>query len=224
MDIITPETSEKFVRTAVQWITGTILQAQHDGRTAVIGLSGGSTPKPVYTLLSTERSIDWKRVTFFLLDERYVPDDHEDSNQKMIQETMLTHAATAAQTIFPDTSLPLQDCITEYEKKISALTKINLVILGMGEDGHIASLFPPVGPEAYGPTKIIHTTTDRHAVHDRISVTFPVLQHASRRLCLITGEKKAALLKKMQTENEDASIYPAQMLFDERTTWIAGHC
>ncbi len=221
MEIITRETGEEFVRTAVQWIIGTILQAQHNGRTAIVGLSGGSTPKPVYVLLSTERSIDWKRVKFFLVDDRYVPPDHEESNQRMLQETLLTHEAVAAQTVFPDTTRSLPDCITEYNSRLTRLLP-DLVILGMGDDGHIASLFPPVAPEAHGPAHVVHTTTETFAIHDRISVTFPVLHAAKKRLFLITGEKKASLLKKIQKENEDVSLYPAQMLLDEKTTWIIG--
>ena len=160
MDIIRIETTENFVRTAAAWITGTILQAQHDGRAVTIGLSGGSTPQPLYALLATERGIDWKRVTFFLVDERYVPAGHRDSNQRMIRDTLLTHDAGTAKLIVPDTSLSLPDCVKDYEDRIRECASIDLVILGMGPDGHIASLFPPVGPEAYGPAKVIHTTTN----------------------------------------------------------------
>jgi 6-phosphogluconolactonase/glucosamine-6-phosphate isomerase/deaminase len=69
---------------------------------------------------------------------------------------------------------------------------------------------------------VIHTTTDRFAVHDRISTTLPFLLKAKKRLFLISGEKKNTLLKKMQSEMEDASLYPAQYLFDDRTTWMVG--
>ncbi len=220
MDIIRFDTTETFVRTSVRWIAATILQAQHDGRTAVIGLSGGSTPKPVYVMLAAELGIDWNRVTFFLVDERYVPKDHADSNQRMIRETLLTHHAAEAATVFPDTSLPLPLCVSDYEQKISALHRADLVIMGMGDDGHIASLFPPIDPKAYGPAKTMHTTTESFAVRDRITVTLPVLLHAAKRLFLVTGEKKSTLLTTMQKSNEDVSIYPAQYLFDAKTTWM----
>lgn len=221
MDILSFDTSEAFVRTAADWIRAVILKAQHEGKTATIGLSGGSTPRPVYVLLSTELGIDWSRVVFFLTDERYVPADDKDSNQHMIRKTLLTHEARDAKTVFPDTSLPLDACIADYDARIKALSP-DLVVLGMGDDAHIASLFPPVGPEAYGPAKVIHTTTDRFAVHDRLSVTLPVLLHASQRLFLIAGDAKSALFTKMQKENEDVSVYPAQYLFDDRTTWMVG--
>jgi len=157
-----------------------------------------------------------------LLDERHVPADHEDSNLRMIKETLLTREAASAMCIAPDTSLPLAECVQDYEQKLHGMTSSDLVIIGMGDDGHITSLFPPVSAEAFGPQHVIHTQTERFAVRDRISTTFPILLQATRRLFLITGEKKAELLKKMQCDAEDVSLYPAQYLFDERTTWMVG--
>lgn len=221
MDILKTSTPEEFVAVALTQIIDEILAAQEGGKTAMIGLSGGSTPKPVYEKLSQEKKIDWKRVTFFLLDERFVPVDHTDSNTKMIRETLLKNSAADATFLFPDTTLPLEECIAEYDAKISAPYP-DLVVLGMGPDGHIASLFPPVPPEAFGPANVIHTTTDTFAVRDRISVTFPVLEAAEKRVFLMTGAEKIALLEKMQDGNQDASLFPASVLMDEKTTWIVG--
>lgn len=221
MNILKTATPEAFVTTALQYLTDVIIAAQADGKNVTIGLSGGSTPKPVYAKLSEEKKIDWKRVQFFLLDERYVPTDHTDSNTKMIHETLLKNSAARASFLFPDTTLSLENCIADYDKKISTLHP-DLVILGMGPDGHIASLFPPVPPEAFGPASVMQTQTDRFAVRDRISVTFPVLEAAERRVFLITGAGKGALLSKMQSDMQDGSLFPASVLMDERTTWIVG--
>lgn len=221
MDILKSSTPEEFISTAAHYLTDAILTAQQSGKTMTIGLSGGSTPKPVYEKLSQEKKIDWERVQFFLLDERYVPFDHADSNTKMVRDTLLQNSAVDAAFLFPDTRLPLDACIVDYDKKIAALHP-DLLMLGMGPDGHIASLFPPVPPEAFGPTGVIHTTTDRFAVHDRISITFPVLEAATKRVFLITGAEKSALLQKMQLGNEDVNLFPAQYLFDDRTMWIVG--
>lgn len=221
MDIVTFTTTEEFVRAAAEWISGAIVSAQKNGEMVTVGLSGGKTPQPVYTLLATDQKVDWKKVRFFLVDERCVPADHADSNQGMIRRTLLTREAADATMIFPQTSLPIAACIRDYDEQIQDIVP-DIVILGMGDDGHIASLFPPLGPEAYGPARVIHTTTDVFPVRDRISVTLPVLYKASQRLFLITGQDKAALLKKMQQTNEDVSLYPAQYLFDDRTVWMVG--
>ncbi len=221
MDIIETKTTEEFVKTAAQWITSAIHAAAKDGHSPFVGLSGGSTPAPVYTMLPTDLSIPWDHVTFFLTDERYVPADSADSNQRMVRSTLLTRAASNARFLAPDTSLSLPACIAAYAETLKGL-KPDLAILGMGTDGHITSLFPPLPPEAYGPDDVIHTTTDKFAGHDRISLTFPILERSKKRVFLISGNEKKALLAKMQDDSQDVNQLPAVALLDEHTTWIVG--
>lgn len=187
--------------------------------TITIGLSGGGTPIPLYKALSEDTSLPWDRLQFFLVDDRYVPPNHKDSNQLLIRSTILV--IQKAPFIVPDTSLPIDECIADYDKQLSSITP-DLVILGMGDDGHIASLFPPLLPTAFGPANVIHTTTDQFGVFDRISTTLPFLERAKHRLFLITGEKKVALFRSQEYENHDPSMFPAHALFDDRTTWILG--
>lgn len=222
MHIVTTETTQEFIDCAVQWLTGSLLEAaENTDHQVTLALSGGKTPIPIYTKLATETSIPWERVLFLLADERYVPPTHPESNQKLIWETLLTREGSRAATLFPNTTLALPDAVATYADRLRGV-RPDIVVLGMGDDGHIASLFPPLTPEASGPSTVIHTTTDEFPIHDRISTTLPFLLSASRRLFLITGPKKKALLDLMQQENEDMSLYPAQYLFDERTTWIVG--
>lgn len=222
MRIITAESTDEFIHLAQQWITGMILEAQEDQEKQVlIGLSGGKTPVPIYSALSKESMIAWERTLFFLTDERYIDSKSPESNQQMVWSTLLVNEGARARTLFPNTALPLADTVSSYNDRLRDM-KPDIVILGMGEDGHIASLFPPLPKEAYGPQKVIHTTTDVFTVHDRISVTLPFLISASHRLFLITGAEKAKLLETMRNAPEDFDRYPAQYLFDERTTWLVG--
>ncbi|MDD5055630.1 MAG: 6-phosphogluconolactonase [Candidatus Peribacteraceae bacterium] len=219
MIILRTNSGEEFLTTSVSRISEAILERQADGRTVTIGLSGGSTPRPAYQLLGQSTDIDWTRVTLFLVDERYVSSDAPESNQRMIRETLLQGPAAAASTIFPDTSLTIDECVARYDQAITLLQP-DIVLLGMGGDGHIASLFPPLPEEAFGSSSVIHTVTDQFAVHDRISVTLPVLKRASQRIFLIAGEKKRTLLEEMQKTKGGIVNFPAKALFDDRTTWI----
>lgn len=235
--IIRTASEEEFEQKAFDLIKSAITSSIASKGSSVVGLSGGSTPKPIYRKLGEDSSIHWSEVTLVLIDERYVPSDDSDSNQAMIRSALLEDSSRKPRVIFPDTALPLDRCIAEYAKGIEGLT-MDVAVLGMGPDGHIASLFPPLEREAFGPEAVIHTTTrstgshstgsgqagrtDRFAVRDRISLTLPVLKAARQRIFLITGREKSELLSEMLSSNEDASMYPAQCLLDERTTWIVG--
>lgn len=231
--------NSSFVQTSADWLSARIRRATSGGRSAVIGLSGGSTPKPIYAELGGREGIDWSLVTFFLIDERYVPADHPDSNRCMIEEALSVAIGRGAKLVAPSTALPMATCVETYERALSTMfteqssrdrlcgmksseTEIHCqcVVLGLGPDGHIASLFPPLTTAAYGPSLVIRTTTDRFAARERIGVTLPVLRSADERLFLISGAEKAALLRTMQSVPTDITRYPAQALFDERTTWI----
>jgi len=184
----------------------------------VLGLSGGSTPVPIYAALGQAKTIDWSNVWIYLIDERYVPSHHPDSNQKMIRETLLSHADIPEDQIyFPDTSMQLVECVSDYEQRLKECLRIgstNILVLGMGEDGHIASLFPPVPQAAFGDHLVIHTETDTFAVRDRISVTMPVLEAAISAVFLLKGEKKQKTWQQMMKSHEDEKRWPAKAILE----------
>lgn len=189
---------------------------QENGR-CVIGLSGGKTPVQTYTYLGQDASIDWNSVYVFLTDERYVPADHEDSNQRMIIDTLLSHAMIPAGNLhFPNTALPIRECISHYDKDLASLLRepADVVVLGFGGDGHIASLFPPLSEEAFGPAYVIHTETDAFAVHDRISTTLPVLASAKERIVLLKGPEKIDAWKEMSMDNADERFWPLKAVME----------
>ena len=202
------------------------MHAIEDGGKCVLGLSGGSTPKPIYTELGKSTDIDWSKVTVFLVDERYVSADDTDSNQHMVRETLLANAAVPEnQIIFPDTSLSLDDCVARYDQHIADLEQdndIDVLTLGMGPDGHIASLFPgDIDSILEMEEHVIHTQTEQFAVRDRITVTLPLLVNAEVMHFMMKGDDKKAKFAEVLSANMDSIEYPAHSLLDTgRTVWV----
>ena len=217
---------EKTVAVLTQWVQE-ICEKQdvHDIHSHIseysctIGLSGGSTPRPVYEALGRAK-LPWKKIRLFLADERYVPADDPDSTQHMIRETLLKHAHIPSKNIiFPDTTLTLHSCITEYQKAFLHLCKNHppdICILGLGPDGHITSLFPPLRDATFSEEKlVIHTTTDQFAVHDRISLTLPALTQAKKFIFLLKGEEKRQTWHTMLESGEDERRWPAKYILEQ---------
>lgn len=184
----------------------------------IIGLSGGGTPQPVYDALG-QLNLNWSRIRLFLIDERYIAADHADSNQRMIRDTLLKTATLADEQIcFPDTSLPLEDCVTDYANRLRqqwADRLPDLMILGMGPDGHIASLFPPVPDELMDDSRLVaHTTTDSFAVHDRITLTLNPITAAGTHIILLKGADKRLLWNEMLQSTEDERRWPMKRILE----------
>ncbi len=214
--------AEEFTAKAAEEITEAVNLAVHTTGHCSLGLSGGSTPVSVYRLLREESKLPWSKMTVFLVDERYVRPDHKDSNQCMVRRTLLaSHEMNEDQIIFPDTTLPLEECIADYSQRLRDIHP-DVLVLGMGDDAHIASLFPPLSEDAFSAGPVIHTTTDRFAVHDRISLTLAVLQLASSRIFLLSGDAKYQLMQKVAAAKEGPHNYPARALMDDRTLWVVG--
>lgn len=211
--MITAGTDAEFVARGVEFLRDSIVDAITENKRCVIGLSGGSTPKPIYEALGKEK-LDWTKVWIFLVDDRYIRADDPNSNQFLLRSTLLKNAAIPeSQLIFPDTTLPLAECVKLYDRHMTDLLKkgpADVVTLGMGDDGHIASLFPPLSEAAFGPKHVIHTTTEKFAVKDRISVTLPVLENAEEAVFFLKGAEKKKVWEEMTTSNEEGGRWPAK--------------
>jgi len=202
-----------------------ILDVIEEKGRCILGLSGGSTPRPIYEALGTLKAIEWHKVTVFLVDERYVPEDDEESNQNLVRTTFFAHASIPeSQIVFPDTSLELEECIEDYDFKIDQLMEqgIDAVVLGLGEDGHIASLFPgDIDAMLEKEKRVIHTVTDHCPVKDRITVTLSVLTDAGKQFFFLQGAKKKKIFTEVISENEDPVEYPAHaLLATGNTVWV----
>lgn len=221
-----------FTQNATDFLEQAILSAIEKHGRAVIGLSGGSTPRPIYEALS-KRSLDWSKVWIFLVDDRYIRVDDPKSNQFLIRSTLLKNAPIPdSQIIFPDVSLPLPQCIDLYAKHLKVLfTKRlpDLITLGMGDDGHIASLFPPLSDLALSDERmILHTTTPpaasgqaaRFDVRDRISLSLNALAGAQMSVFLLAGSGKKKVWEEMLASPEDVRRWPAKAILEHTNATV----
>jgi 6-phosphogluconolactonase len=197
---------------------------QHRGAFTV-ALSGGSTPRAVFSLLADDPAlrsrIDWKNVRFFWGDERHVPADHPDSNYRMVREAMLDRLPIDPNNVHrirsedPDAARAAADyestLRTVFKLKDEELPRFNLVLLGMGPDGHTASLFP--GTAAVRETRRLVVANHVPTLNtNRITLTAPTLNAGETVLFLVTGDDKAAVLKDVLEGPHDPDRLPSQLI------------
>ena len=183
-------------------------------------LTGGNSPKDLYTLLATEYrdTIDWSKVYFFIGDERNVPPGHESYNGLMAKKSILDPLNVAADHIFfVDTTLAPEKAAIEYAKAINAHfdgadVSFDLILLGMGDDAHTASLFP--GTEILGnkDATVDSVYVDKLSTY-RISFTAPLINKAKDIAFLVFGDAKAEAIKHViEDETKNTSVYPSQLI------------
>ena len=211
---ITTTSEEEFISRSTATLAHMIREAIETRGECILGLSGGSTPKPIYEALGKE-DIDWSKVHVFLVDERHIDAGDDKSNQKLVRDTLLAHASIPESNIvFPDTSLPIDECMEKYTKDLKEQWSDHLpdvITLGLGEDGHIASLFPPLDDLAMGDERLVlHTTTDQFDVHDRITISLNAITAAGKQIFFLKGEGKFETWKAMRGSDEGAERWPAK--------------
>lgn len=166
-----------------------------------VALAGGSTPERTYKLLASPElaeQIDWARVLIFFGDERFVPADDARSNYCMAKQSLLDHLPIPAEHIFPiDTSTDtVEDAAARYSqllaRELGEPPVFDLVLLGMGDDGHTASLFPHAAALSVADSWAVSSPPGvLPPPVDRVTVTFPVIHAARQVLFLIAGANKA---------------------------------
>jgi len=188
----------------------------------MIALTGGSSPKKTYALLaSAPEKLDWSKAFVFLGDDRFVPYSSDSSNFEMCRELLLSHVPVPAEQIFPirtDTATK-EDAAALYAETLSQVFNaplsgpppvFDVILLGMGEDGHCASLFPGM------PTL---TVSDKWVVAsppgtlpppvDRVTFTFSVLNAAQCVLFQVDGDKKASVVRDILKDGAAVSVHPS---------------
>jgi 6-phosphogluconolactonase len=187
-------------------------------REASIVVSGGSTPKDCFDILSTT-ALPWERVYVVPSDERWVPTDHAASNEKMIRETLLKDRAANAmfQSLYADATSARDHCAT-LANELDALPLLySSVLLGMGEDGHFASLFPDVADLADGldldsSSRCLAIETNA-SPHPRITLTLSTLVRSKEIILLLFGNTKRDILQKAKLS---ANAYPVGRLLQQK--------
>lgn len=230
------DTPQELAQRLADWIVARI--GAHPARIALC-LSGGTTPQQLYELLGSAQRRDripWARTHCFWGDERFVPHDDARSNFRMARDALLDHAAIPAANIHavPTDGGSAAAAASAYEETLkrfygadlldAARPLFDMTLLGLGEDGHIASLFP--GSPALAETqKWVVPVTGQGAV-DRVTLTYPALASSAATVLLVAGERKRAALSRLRARDPGlpaAHLHPAGefLLFADRAAAAA---
>ncbi len=185
-----------------------------------VALAGGNTPRAIYKLLATNyrERVDWSRVHFFWGDERYVPAGHPDSNYNMARETLLAPLSIAAENIHP---IPTElyepnEAARLYEQFLyhffdeAFWPRFDLMLLGLGNDGHIVSLFPHSPFLQEQKRLVVAVTNSPKPPLIRLTLTLPLITQAAQIYFFVTGADKAKALRSTLEGPRDWQKFPAQ--------------
>jgi 6-phosphogluconolactonase len=222
--ILVSRSSEQAYTDAAEFILNAAKQAISERGFFSIALSGGSTPKRLYEMLSSPAwrdRIPWNNIEFFWGDERYVLPSDASSNFRMTNEAMLSKVPVAPDKVHRVATEvePPEAAADAYEDEIrrvvptrsSSVPEFDLILLGLGTNGHTASLFPNQ-PALHEQSKLVIAEFIEEVKMTRISMTFPLLNAAKHVLFLSFGHDKAAVLKDVITGKHDPERLPAQLV------------
>lgn len=211
--------AEEFIRAASEAV-------EKRGRFAV-ALAGGSTPKSLYALLAANASssLPWSQMFFFFGDERHVPPDHPDSNYRMANESLFSKAPIPPGNVFrmptenPDTDAVAaayeQTLRNFFSAKPGEFPSFDLILLGMGPDGHTASLFPETAALEERSRLVVANWVEKLKT-SRITLTLPVLNAARCVTFLVSGTDKAPALHQVLEGDGPGEKYPSKLVQPER--------
>lgn len=184
---------------------------------ATLVVSGGRTPQGFFKELAA-KTIDWSKVTITLADDRFVPLQHEASNERLVRESLLIDQAKSAQFVSLYADYPTaEQAAAELNLRVAKLPTFDVVILGMGEDGHTASLFPCSAELAQGladDAADLLATNPTTAPHQRISFSRRRLQDSRAVFVHLVGESKLQVLKQAAS-GDDVSQMPIRVFIKQ---------
>lgn len=217
-----------FATGAARVLRERIREAGRGGRRLALALAGGSTPEPVYRELvdqlqtASQAELDiWKNARYFWSDERVVPPGDGRSNVRRVRETFLDPLGVKAETVFvPPTGIGAEACAAAYGSTIcdrlqassGQLPSFDLVLLGLGRDGHIASLFPEALTGDRDAQDPVLAASSLEPPHERISFSYRLIERAKVVAIVVSGERKANVVGRVLTD-KDPSLPATQLVF-----------
>jgi 6-phosphogluconolactonase len=214
---------DDLARGAARYIISSIQQTISARDRFSLVLSGGSTPRAIYSFLSDSPQVDqvpWLKVHFFWGDERCVPFDHTQSNYRMAHESLLGRLSLPAQNVHRIQGEALPEQAAEaYEQELftffgkdNGLPRFDLVLLGMGVDGHTASLFPdsPALEETGRWAVAVEHQQPPAPLVPRVTLTLPLINAAERVAMIVVGAEKAKLIQQVLSGIETTPVLPVQ--------------
>jgi 6-phosphogluconolactonase len=223
--------ADQVAREASSRIAGVLREAIAKARKATIALSGGNTPRETYALLAREAGIDWQRMRVFWVDERAVSPSDDRSNYRWARAELLERAPIEPEHVHRmlAESADLAAAAREYERTIRQHVELDgdgepsfdVMVLGIGDDGHTASLFP--GETTVDVTdRLVAAVPSSGAREARLTLTPPAIQHASNVFVLAIGSGKRAALDRVWATEGSIRETPARIIRDCRgsVTWV----
>ncbi len=198
------ENREAVARAAAQWVHDRAWAAANARGRFTLALSGGTTPRALYRQMAAGPRLPWDRTVFCFGDERNVPPTDPESNAGMARETLTGQPFVNQNSVYRiKGELPAEEAAKDYEQTLRKLfpgtadfPRFDLVLLGLGPDGHTASLFPHSPALTERSRWVVANWVEKFRTH-RITLTFPVLNAAAEVLFLVTGDDKAWALKEV---------------------------
>jgi len=217
---------------AEEFVTQATATVRANGRFTV-ALSGGSTPKSLFSLLaSTFRDqLPWDKMFFFWGDERHVPPDHPESNYRMAYEALLSKVPVPAENVFrvPAENPDASQAAADYEQTLrkffelspGTFPRLDLILLGMGPDGHTASLFPGTSGLREKSRLVVANWVEKFKAY-RITFTLPVLNNAAVVTFLVGGADKAETVREVLEGSQPAELFPSKLIHptNGRLMWM----
>jgi 6-phosphogluconolactonase len=209
-ELIVASRPADLARQAAQWLEHEITRAIAERGSCEICLAGGRTPDPVYRELASGSSIDWTRVDVFFGDERAVPPDHPDSNYLTVHLALLSRVPIPAGQVhrMEAERADREGAAREYERSLPP--RLDVLFLGMGPDGHTASLFP--GSDVLDERhRLVVPVLGVKVPAERLTITPPVIEAARKLAVIATGEDKAVMVARAIEGPLEPKAVPVQL-------------